>query len=138
VGGVNSETARRINIAIGIAFGVGILLETMINAAAVAPDFGEAVPSWLQWATDITLTQSLWIDSMLSIVFIAWILFQIAERDTISARPRRMRRSRSGGAATGAILLILAIVLGGAFLYAMFGLNVGDIATSFEHFLGGL
>ncbi|HEV2449667.1 MAG TPA: hypothetical protein VGU43_04560 [Thermoplasmata archaeon] len=132
------RTARRISLILGLLIGVLILAETLINAVSLAPSFGETVPSWLAWAGNIPLIESLYVDSLVSIVFIVWIAFQFAERDTLDHPPRRMRSSGRGSAAGGAILLFLAFVLGGAFLYAVFGLNVGDIGSNFLHFLGGL
>lgn len=131
-------TARRINVVIGVLFGVGILLETMIGAASVAPLVGEQVPSWLQWAASIPLTESLWIDSLLSIVFIVWVVFQIVERNTLWGRPSRSRRGSTGGAAAGVLLVLVLIFLAGAFLWAVFGLTLGGLVSSFQHFLGGL
>jgi hypothetical protein len=135
---LNYKTARDISIGLGLAIGLTILLETMINAVSLAPSFGEAVPSWLAWANNVPLIDSLWIDSLVSITIIAWFVFQLVERKTLEGPSRRLRRGQRGNAAVTVLILVVAVVLLGAAAYALFGLTAGQLVSNFEHFLGGL
>jgi uncharacterized membrane protein len=77
---LKERTARRINIGFGVALGVFFLLSVLFGAVLYAPSFGYAVPGSLAWVTQIPLSEYLWIDSGISILFIAYVLFGLWER----------------------------------------------------------
>lgn len=132
---MNPSSAKEVNLAFGVVLGVLLLVEVLFGAVNLAPEVGYNVPASLVWIETIPLADSLWFDSAFSLLFLLWIIFSFVERDPLS---HGRRRSPRGGVATGAILLLLAVFLIGAFLYAFFGMNLGSLWTSFKGFLGGL
>jgi hypothetical protein len=132
---MNRREARGVNIGFGIVLGVLLLVEVLFGAVDLAPDAGYMVPSYLVWIENISFAESLWIDSLFSLLFLAWIIFSFIERNQLGGRSMRSER---GGAAAGMLLLLVAVVLGGAFIYVVFGMNLEEIWTAFKGFLGGL
>jgi len=132
---VKTKTASKVNFGFGVVLGILLLLEVLFGAVDLAPSVGYHVPAALVWIENIPLADSLWFDSSFGILFLAWLVFSYTERRQL--RGRSMRSPR-GGVATGLVLLLLALFLIGAFLYAFFGMNLSTIWTSFKGFLGGL
>jgi|SRR5580658_7596582 hypothetical protein len=133
---MKAAEAREINVVFGVVLGALLLIEVLFGAVDLAPEVGYTVPASLVWIETIPLADSLWFDSLFSLLFLAWIIFSYVERKPLSGRS--MRSNRGGGVATGVILLLLALFLIGAFLYAFFGMNLETLWMSFKGFLGGL
>lgn len=134
---MNSEAARGINMAFGVVLGALILFDMLTGAVYYAPMAGYAVPSSLQWLANLPILDTMWVETGISAVLVAWIVFGLRERAALEGKPSR-RRSERGSVAVEIAVLALVLFVAGALLYALFGFTFGALLSDFQHFLGGL
>jgi hypothetical protein len=129
---MKARTARDVNLAFAVVLGILFLANLVMGAVLYAPDYGYTPPSYLAWIQNLSLSDWLYLDSLLSILVVGWVVFSYVERGKLGERRRSNR-----GSATGEAIIILLVVVLAIVLLAELGLNFRGVVSLITHFFGG-